>query len=274
MSIYAIGDVQGCYDELQDLLTLINFDSAKDRLWFAGDMVNRGPKSLQVLRFIKNLGQQQRVVLGNHDLHLLAVANGHRMQRNSDSLEAILAADDCDELLDWLRQQALLIEDEHYIMVHAGLAPQWNIATAKRCAAEVEAVLSGDSYVDLLADMYGDQPYCWHDNLIGNERYRFILNALTRIRFCDQKGCLNLSYKHEIGRQPKGLSPWFEQLHPLNCQQKIIFGHWSALQEITSRDNVFAVDTGCYWGGRLTAMRLEDQRRFSVPSRQPKPRLV
>jgi bis(5'-nucleosyl)-tetraphosphatase (symmetrical) len=272
MSTYAIGDVQGCYDELQDLLALIDFCPQSDSLWFAGDMVNRGPKSLQVLRFIKSLGEKQRVVLGNHDLHLLAVANNQQAKKSGDTLQAILQAEDRDQLLAWLRQQPLLIEDtkQNYVMVHAGLPPQWDIATAKQCAIEVEAVLQGDNYIELLANMYGDQPNCWRDDLVGYQRYRFILNALTRIRFCDEDACLNLSYKYEIGRQPKNLVPWFQYRQRQSSKQKIIFGHWAALQGIADGENVFAIDTGCFWGGHLTAMRLEDQKRFSVPSRQPK----
>lgn len=272
MSTYAIGDVQGCYDELQDLLALIDFDVTNDSLWFAGDVVNRGSKSLEVLRFIKSLGDKQRIVLGNHDLHLLAVAYGQQAAKKGDSLQAILQADDREDLLNWLRQQPLLLEDaeQNYVMVHAGLAPQWDIATARQCAAEVEAVLQSDDYLFLLANMYGDQPACWRADLSGYDRYRFILNALTRIRFCDENACLDLSYKQEIGRQAANLRPWFQYPQRQSCEQRIIFGHWAALQGVADGKNVFATDTGCYWGGSLTAMRLDDQQRFSVPSRQAK----
>lgn len=264
MATYAIGDVQGCFDELCALLEKINYNSAQDELWFVGDLVNRGPKSLEVLRFIK---QQLRVkiVLGNHDIHLLALAFGHTYSHHS--LQAILTAPDCMELVEWLRRQPLLHHDEklNYVMVHAGLPPQWNLAQAKKYAYELEKILQQENITDVLKHLYGNQPDQWHDDLQGWERLRFITNALTRMRFCDEHGKLDLKTQGPLGTQLPGFMPWFQvpQRKTENC--RIIFGHWAALQGKVNSPNVFALDTGCIWGNCLTAMRLEDQQLFNVP---------
>lgn len=270
MSTYTIGDVQGCFDELQSLLTDINFDPRQDRLWLVGDLVNRGPKSLEVLRFVKNL-PDAKVVLGNHDIHLLALAYGNPYPHHT--LDAVLNAPDRDELITWLRHLPVLHYDAAlgYIMVHAGLAPQWDLATAMRCGRELEAALQDDQQIAALLDnLYGNQPDSWHDDLSGWERLRFITNALTRMRYCTADGRLEFSAAGEPGTQPEGYLPWFKVPGRKTRQQKIVFGHWSSLQGITDEPRVFALDTGCVWGKTLTAMRLEDGQLFSVPCRRSK----
>lgn len=264
MPTYAIGDLQGCYDELQLLLEKIQFDPTQDTLWFTGDLVNRGPKSLECLRFVKNLGARAITVLGNHDLHLLAVAAGVRQQAEGDTLTEILEAPDCDELLTWLRQQPLLHYDPQlgFILVHAGIAPQWNLGTAQKLAREVEMQLQSIAS-DLLAQLYGNQPACWNDVLIGTERWRCIINYFTRMRFCTQAGCLDLSYKGTLNDAPSDLIPWFN-VPQRQVQQPILFGHWAALESGKTPPNVFALDSGCVWGNSLTALRLEDLQKFSV----------
>ena len=268
MSIYAIGDLQGCYDELQDLLEKINFDPAQDTLWFTGDLVNRGPKSLACLRFIKGLGSKAITVLGNHDLHLLAVAYAKRQTSAGDTLDAILQAPDRDELLTWLRQQPLLQYDPqlNFVLVHAGIAPQWNLAIAQQLAHEIEAQLHNKDS-ELLAQLYGNEPACWNAELTGTARWRCIINYFTRMRFCTVAGCLDLKYKGEIVNAPTDLIPWFQISTRKTQEIKILFGHWAALQGNTDTPNVFALDTGCVWGQYLTAFRLEDLQKFSVPAR-------
>lgn len=266
MSIYAIGDIQGCFAEFQALLQHIQFDPRQDTLWFTGDLVNRGPHSLEVLRFIKALGDQHITVLGNHDLHLLALAFDSKNPHKGDTLDAILSAPDCSELMDWLRHRPLLHFDKSsgYIMTHAGLAPSWTPHQAALLAHEVESVLRGDSPHFFLKNMYGNEPCHWNDHLSGMERLRCIVNYLTRMRFCHVDGRLDLSYKGEIGGKPKDLIPWFDVPDRANANTKIIFGHWAALGGKTDAPNVYALDTGCVWGNNLTAMRLEDERRFCV----------
>ncbi len=268
MATYAIGDVQGCYNELQELLQLIHFDSVTDRLWFAGDLVNRGPQSLEVLRFVKNL-KNSVVVLGNHDLHLLAIANGHPFKDHF--LHDVLNAPDRDVLVNWLRQRPLLHYSPRkgYAMIHAGLPPQWTLHQAKRYAQEVEQALRGDKYVSFLEHLYGNKPLQWNRNLRGWSRLRFITNALTRIRFCNEEGVLDLTTRGEIGSQPKDYLPWYQIPNRASQKVKIIFGHWAALAGKAEGVNVYALDTGCVWGGSLTAMRLEDGQRFSVHCAQP-----
>ncbi|WP_455198201.1 symmetrical bis(5'-nucleosyl)-tetraphosphatase [Kaarinaea lacus] len=258
MAVYAIGDIQGCYDDLMGLLEEIHFDSAKDRLWFTGDLVNRGPDSLRVLRFVRDLGNAAVTVLGNHDLHLLALAEGHAPHHRSDTLDAILDAPDREELLAWLRQQPLLYHDEklHFTMVHAGLPPQWNLALAQQCASEVETVLRGENYLGFLANMYGNEPDIWDENLQGWERLRFITNCFSRLRYCNDEGRLCLKSKGEPGTQPDGYRPWYEIPDRKSSDIRIIFGHWSTLGLFRTQ-NIFSLDTGCLWGGLLTAMHLE-----------------
>lgn len=266
MSTYAIGDVQGCYQPLQQLLQKIQFDPAQDTLWFTGDLINRGPQSLEVLRFVSRLGDKHQTVLGNHDLHFLAVAEGVRHAHPSDTLQDILAAPDREELIDWLRHRPMLVRDEklNYVMTHAGLAPVWSLSQAQELAHEVEAVLRHGDARRLFENMYGNQPDHWDDALTGMERLRCIINYFTRMRFCHRDGHLELTYKGTINDKPADLVPWFDVTPRMNDDVNIIFGHWAALNGEVDVPNVFALDTGCVWGNKLTAMRLEDQVRFSV----------
>jgi len=267
MAVYAIGDIQGCFDELQALLEIIQFNPQQDHLWFAGDLVNRGPKSLETLRFIKGLGKRAVSVLGNHDLHLIAAAYGHPLKSDDHTLDAILNAPDRDELIDWLRQQPLLHHDAvlGYTMIHAGLPPQWDLKLARQCAQEVETMLRSNNIADFIEHMYGNKPRRWSDDLSGWKRLRFTVNCLTRLRFCDDEGRLEFKYKGPPGSQPAEFRPWFEIPKRNSCDLNIVFGHWSTLGK---RDDpgVFPLDTACLWGGELTALRLDTTPQwFSLP---------
>jgi bis(5'-nucleosyl)-tetraphosphatase (symmetrical) len=266
MATYAIGDIQGCFDALITLLDHIKFDPANDTLWFTGDLVNRGSQSLETLRFIKNLGDKHITILGNHDLHLLAVAYNMKNQKSGDTLDAILNANDRTQLIDWLRSKPLLHHDPSYgcIMVHAGLAPLWTIDHAKTLAHEVEAQLRGANPDYFLGNMYGDQPDLWRDDLIDTDRLRCITNYLTRLRFCFADGRIDLAYKGQIKHKPNDLIPWFDMPNHIPATTKIIFGHWAALEGHVANPQFVALDTGCVWGNCLTAYRLEDQVRFSI----------
>jgi bis(5'-nucleosyl)-tetraphosphatase (symmetrical) len=268
MATYAIGDVHGCFQELQNLLSRINYNSTSDTLWFVGDLVNRGPQSLETLRFIQGLPDTTIVLLGNHDLHFLAVANGYAKPSAHDTLDALLAAQDCKQLCDWLRRQKLFYHDSvlGFIMVHAGIAPQWSRVQAATLAKEVERILVTDDYKDFLQNMYGNTPECWRDDLTAWDRLRSITNYLTRIRFCDEQGTLDLTSKSKIGTQPAGFFPWFDIKTRKTKDDKILFGHWAALQGKVSTDRIYALDTGCVWGGKLSALRLEDESWFQVNS--------
>ena len=276
MSTYAIGDIQGCYSELQNLLNEINFDERRDELWFAGDLVNKGPKSLQTLRFIKTLGVNAKITLGNHDLHLLAVAKNIQPLLKKDTIQEILAADDVEELIDWLKSRPLLITDDNlnFTMVHAGLPPQWSLENAKEFAKECELILQSEKINKLLAEMYGDTPNIWSDSLQDYAKQRFIINCFTRIRFCNSDGMLDFDTKVAPGKQNTSLIPWYSLPNRKTKDNKIIFGHWSTVHIGNEKNfkqyNVYPIDTGCLWGGRLTAMRLEDEKIFSVPSEEPK----
>lgn len=263
MACYAIGDIQGCYDELLALLERIGFEPERDRLWFVGDLVNRGPKSLETLRFVKGLGDAGLTVLGNHDLHLLAAAWYPRNVRRKDTLHAILDAPDRGELLDWLRCQPLLHHDDQlgYTLLHAGLPPQWDLADAQARAGEVESVLCSHRIGDFLARMYGNEPDRWSDDLEGQDRLRFITNCFTRLRYCTPDGRLVLEPKGAPGSQPAGAFPWFEIEARRSRDLNIVFGHWSTLGQ---RDDpgIFPLDTGCLWGGQLTALRLDGEPRW------------
>ncbi|ADJ28149.1 symmetrical bis(5'-nucleosyl)-tetraphosphatase [Nitrosococcus watsonii] len=262
MAIYAIGDIQGCYDEFQQLLKKIHFDERADQLWFAGDLVNRGPKSLEVLRLVYSLGKRAITVLGNHDLHLLAVAAGLHPLHSKDTLAAILSAPDREELITWLRHLPLLHRDTTLgiTLIHAGLPPQWDMTKAESCARELEAVLQGPNWRDFLAHMYGDKPKLWKDDLQGWDRLRTISNCLTRLRYCDTKGRFFLKFKESPGAQTKsGLMPWFKVPHRASRGERIVFGHWATLEVGSYEGSVFAVDGGCVWGGQLVALRLDDK---------------
>jgi bis(5'-nucleosyl)-tetraphosphatase (symmetrical) len=256
MAVYAIGDVQGCFDELQALLGKTGFDPHQDTLWFAGDLVNRGPRSLATLRFAREL--DAITVLGNHDLHLLASAHIAKYRKRKDTLDQVIDAADGPELLDWLRRQPLLHHDSvtGYTLIHAGLPPQWDLETALRCASEVEDMLRSEHYVEFLESMYGNRPDCWSESLEGQERLRFIINCFTRLRYCDKDGRLALEQKGPPGSQPPHLKPWFEWPTRKSKDMNIIFGHWSTLGAYEG-PGVHALDTGCLWGGTLTALRLE-----------------
>ncbi len=269
MAVYAIGDIQGCYDPLQRLLDLLRFDPAADRLWLVGDLVNRGPHSVEVLRLLHGLGEQAVAVLGNHDLTLLAVAAGQVKPKRKDTFQSILDAPDRDSLLGWLRHCPLLHHDSvlGFTMVHAGLPPQWDLALAQRGAAEVEAALRGPNYQDFLGRMFGSEPRRWKSDLSGYDRLRFTVNALTRMRFCTADGALSLAEKGPPGSQDKGLWPWFAVPDRHNTDLNIVFGHWASLGYYRA-PGIYALDSGCVWGNRLTAIRLDDPRipAWSVPA--------
>lgn len=264
MAIYAVGDVQGCHAELSQLLELIRFNAAVDRLWLVGDLVNRGPDSLQVLRLVKSLGDSAITVLGNHDLHLLAVAEGVAELHRSDTLDEVLNAPDCNELLTWLRNQRLLYAEKNFVLVHAGLLPQWTVKQAVSLAHEVEQVLRGDDYAEFLARMYGNTPHHWDDSLSGYKRLRVITNVLTRMRICTDGGDMEFRFKGEAGDIPHGYRAWFDMPRRASADATVIFGHWSALGLMLA-EKVIALDTGCLWGGPLTAIRLDDRKVFQVP---------
>jgi len=271
MATYAIGDIQGCYAQFEGLLAMLDYDPARDVLWAVGDLVNRGPHSLEVLRFFYRLGERAVVVLGNHDMHLLAVADGNtKHHKPGDTIAAVLEAPDRDELLGWLRTCKLLHHDPalNFTMIHAGLPPQWDLTQAQACAAEVEAVLQGPQAHEYLSrQMFGDTPKRWSADLQGWERIRFITSCFTRLRYCDRKGALLLKNKHAPGQGTPDDHPWF--LHPKRASRavRIVFGHWSTLGYYTG-ENVYALDTGCLWGGDLTALRLEDCQAFHYPCPQ------
>jgi bis(5'-nucleosyl)-tetraphosphatase (symmetrical) len=267
MPTYAIGDIQGCYQPFLTLLQTINFDPHRDTLWLTGDLVNRGPQSLDVLRYVRDLGERHQVVLGNHDLHLLAVSEGVLSQQAGDTLTDILASPDRNELMNWLRFRPMLVQDEKlgYVMTHAGLAPAWTLSQAKLLAKEVEAMLQSSTWQLFFPHMYGNQPDRWSDDLAGNDRMRCIINHFTRMRYCHADGRLELSSKGAIKDQADSLIPWFDVKPRLNADVNIIFGHWAALQGEVDVPNLYALDTGCVWGNKLSALRLEDGARFAVP---------
>lgn len=276
MATYAVGDLQGCYRELVDLLGSIRFKPETDTLWFTGDLVNRGPESLECLRFVRDLGDRAIVVLGNHDLHLLAIAAGARKPRNKDTLDEILHAPDRGELLDWLARRPLVHRDTTlgFTLVHAGFPPQWDIPAVQRAATELEATLRSNLAADFYSNMYGNEPDTWSDELEGWERLRFVTNCFTRMRFCDPDGRLDLDMTGPPGSQPAPWLPWYEVPGRRSRGEQILFGHWSTVRLDPrvkfEKWKVFPLDTGCVWGGTLTALRLDDQKYFSVPSRQPK----
>lgn len=258
MAVYAIGDVQGCFEPMRRLLDKLNFDPAKDRLWLTGDLVNRGPQSVETLRFVRQLGDAAISVLGNHDLTLLAVAAGHVKPGKKDTFHDVLDAPDAQELLDWVRSLPMIHHDAKlgYTMVHAGLSPLWDLDTALACGREVEAVLRGPGLQDFLAHMFGSEPRIWRDELQGHERLRCIVNTMTRMRFVGPDGSLCHDQKGPPGSQPAGLVPWFQIGWRRNASLNIITGHWAALGYYRA-PGIYALDSGCIWGQHLTALRLD-----------------
>ncbi len=266
MAIFAIGDVQGCYDELRELIDKIAFDPKRDRLWFVGDLVNRGPNSLAVLRYVRGLGDRAISVLGNHDLHLIAVARGFARLRDDDTLSDVLKAPDRDELIDWLRCLPMMHVEGDKALVHAGLPPQWSVNKASTLAGEVEAALRGPGHHKFLENLYGSKPSRWKDSLKGWDRLRVIVNAMTRMRFCSMDGELDFKSKGESTNGPPGFMPWFEVVGRKSAGTTLIFGHWSALG-LRVMPDVLALDSGCVWGGKLSAIRLDDRQLTQVGSR-------
>lgn len=260
MSTYAIGDVQGCFDELQQLLKTFNFRKKTDRLWFVGDLVNRGPKSLEVLRFVRDLGDRAISVLGNHDLHLVSEHEGFDTARKGDTFDDVLGAPDRKELVDWLRSRPMMHVEGGWAMVHAGLVPQWTVQKGLLLGREVERALRGAGYREFLKHMYGSKPDQWNEALAGWDRLRVIVNVMTRMRFCTHDGKMDLKAKGV--KAPDEYRPWFTLRK--NDKQAIVFGHWSALG-LKLTPKLAALDSGCVWGGTLSAMRLEDRALFQVP---------
>ncbi len=274
MSIYAIGDVQGCYKELMELLALIDFDLGKDQLWFTGDLINRGPQSLEVLRFVKNLGDNAITVLGNHDIHYLAVASGAVSITKQDTFQDVIQATDAKNLFDWLRYRPMIHYDKikNFLLVHAGIPPVWDITTALHCAHEVEEVLRGQNYLEHFIKMYENFSGSWQNTGMNpQERFNLIINYCTRMRFVDSEGNLELQYKDKENpdEQPANYFPWFKMPSLLAPEINVIFGHWAALGGKTDIPHRFAIDTGCCWGDALTALRLEDLHYFSVKCHYP-----
>ena len=267
MSVYAIGDIQGCCDALDRLLHEIRFDPENDHLLLVGDLVNRGPESLRTLRRVRALGAAATAVLGNHDLHLLASWAGVRPLGRADTLAQVLDAPDAPELIDWVRHRPLAhrlkIGEENFLLVHAGVLPSWSATDALARAQEVESALQGSNWVQFISDMYGDEPDHWDNGLRGVERLRFIVNAFTRMRFCTADGVLDLKTKEGAGREPPGYLPWFEVPERRAMDTTVIFGHWSMLGWI-EQSHLLGLDTGCVWGNTLTAVRLTDRSRVQV----------
>lgn len=257
MAVYAIGDIQGCFSELEQLLETIHFNPGIDCLWFVGDLVNRGPQSLETIQFVRSLGASAKCVLGNHDIHLIACHAGVQSCKPKSSLNQILKSELANEIIDWLRNLPLMHHDENlqWLMVHAGLLPQWDLSLAKKCANEVEAQLSSENYIPFLQSAYGDIPNYWDMDHNKEDRQRVILNAFTRIRLCDQQGRMDFKFKGELGDQDKELHAWFD-VPRKSDNLKIIFGHWSALG-LKRTDNLLGLDTGCLWGNQLTAARID-----------------
>ncbi|MDP6435643.1 MAG: symmetrical bis(5'-nucleosyl)-tetraphosphatase [Gammaproteobacteria bacterium] len=272
MAVYAVGDIQGCYDEFATLLDAITFDPGHDRLWLVGDLVNRGPKSLETLRLVQELGDAVVCILGNHDLHLLALALADDVPVAAGNLSAVLQAEDSGELIDWLRRRPLAHFDAglNTLMVHAGVINTWSVADTLERAGEVADTLAGESAHEFLCAMYGRQPDTWSDDLDGMDRLRFITNCLTRIRYCAANGRLDFDHKLAPGTQPAELQPWFEMPDRATTDTRIVFGHWSTLSLMQS-ESLLALDTGCTWGGALTAVRLDGEAKpVQVRSRQPR----
>lgn len=265
MTLYAVGDLQGCLEPLKCLLKRVDFSPSRDCLWLVGDLVNRGPQSLETLRFVHDLGASGLTVLGNHDLHLLAVAHNIERLKKSDTLQSILDAPDRAELIDWLRRQKLVHHDPErdLTLVHAGIPPQWSVAKALKRAAEVENALRDDaSLLPFLDGMYGNQPVKWNKNLHGVERLRVITNYFTRMRFCKADGTVELLAKEGLDKAPAGYAPWFSHPNRKTRGRRLVFGHWAALEGRCDQPDVEALDTGCVWGNALTLMNLDSGEKL------------
>lgn len=257
---YAIGDVQGCYEPMRELIAALPFEAATDRLWFVGDLVNRGPQNLETLEYVRKLGPQATIVLGNHDLHLLAIVFGGKTPQKSDTFQDVLGSPRCEELSHWLRAQPLIHQFGEWILVHAGIPHIWSAKEAFKFAQEVEHAISGKAYVRFFERMYGKYPDIWDKTLSGMDRLRIITNYLTRMRFIDAEGRLEFAHKTTLDTAPTGFKGWFE--YQCDRSEKIVFGHWAALDGHVPADNIIATDTGCVWGRALTAVRIEDGERF------------
>ncbi len=268
MALYLIGDVQGCDEALERLLTHLAFSPSRDTLYMLGDLVNRGPDNVGVLRRLMALGTSARCLLGNHDLHLLAVSRGVRQPSQQDTIQDVLTAPDSAELLHWLRQQHMAMRVGQVLMVHAGVLPQWTAEQTMALAGEVEAVLRDDDWVQFMPQMYGGLPNVWRDDLAGADRLRVIVNALTRLRFCDAQGAMDFSVKEGADNPPAGLMPWFDVPGRLTRNVRVAIGHWSTVQ-IPNRPDVVCLDDGCVWGGCLSAVRLEPQDTLSSVTDAP-----
>lgn len=268
MATYVVGDIQGCFDALRRLLDKVHFDPATDRLWSVGDLVNRGPDNLGTLRFFRGLGARGQVVLGNHDLHLLAVEAGARKPNRKDTLQDVLQAPDAGELLDWLRRQPLMHQSGPYVLGHAGVPHIWTVEEAAVYAAEVAARLRQADYREFLQHMYGDRPDRWNSQLAGWDRLRVIVNYFTRMRFISAGGGLDFAAKEGVEEAPAGMRPWFEYSRPeVDRYAVFLFGHWAALNGKTGKPRFIALDTGCIWGGRLTLLRIDDGVKFHVSAK-------
>ena len=256
MALYMIGDVQGCMPSLQHLLDTLDFSASRDTVYLLGDLVNRGPDSLGVLRWAYEAGTSALCIQGNHDLNLLAVAHGLRKPHRKDTLDGILSAPDRQALLTWLRLQPLARRAHGWLMVHAGVLPQWTVDTTLALNTEFESAMASPDFVDFLTVMYGNTPDHWQDDLRGADRLRVVVNALTRLRLCDQHGHMEFDTKDDAAAAPPGFMPWFDVPGRLTAGQPIAFGHWSTLRNI-QRDDVLPLDSGCVWGGQLSAARLQ-----------------
>lgn len=267
MATYIIGDLHGCFEEFQLVLQQANFDPNQDELWLTGDLVARGDYSLECLRFVKQLGKRATVVLGNHDLHLLATLQGIKPIKPKDRVEAIFDAEDRQDLQNWLRNRPLVARHptHHFLMVHAGISPEWDLSTTLACAKEVENVLQDDDFSQLLAQMYSYEPASWSPDLQGIERLRYIINVFTRMRFCYADKRLDFECKLPVADAPDTLKPWFELPNPLYQDQPILFGHWASLIGYPTPLGIYALDTGCVWGNYLTLLRWEDKHIFTQP---------
>ncbi|MEX0965206.1 MAG: symmetrical bis(5'-nucleosyl)-tetraphosphatase [Pseudohongiellaceae bacterium] len=273
MSTYVVGDLQGCYKPLKKLLKKVKFSETRDKLWCVGDLINRGPDSLDTLRFLRDMEGSIELVLGNHDLHFIAINEGCAPARSKDTLDKLLKSEDCQQLSDWLRTQPLAFHAsvetkagvENFLMVHAGVAPHWSLQKTLNLSAEVQLALQDAEYRTFLRHMYGNTPSRWHDELEGMDRLRVITNYLTRVRFCDEIGTMQLTVKEGLSAAPEGFKPWFEY-EKISPDTTILFGHWAALEGHTGKRHIHALDTGYVWGRELTLMRLEDRQLYAIPS--------